>query len=655
MRKLYFIFYFSCCTAAATAQGTDRAVKVDSLLKLISTAKEDTAKAMLLLTIGDCYQTNNQDSASFYLEKGKALSQSLHFDKGLYYYYQTNTVLSYTKGEYAIARTNATQGLVLARKLGDSSKAVAMLNNMAIIQAYFGNYKEQLQLTLEVVRAVEKMKDSAKISGAYHNLANCYHNLGQYRKGVNAASYSVNTNRIVKQKNGYINRANSTLAQCYEGLNMYDSSLHFYRIAISESQRLNDKYAEGMIYGYTCNLLAEMNRFKEMLTTAQQSLSLSKKLQSRQMMAGSLFNIAYAEYFNRNNVEAKKYIYEALNIASKDSLKDELKNTYTILSYIAAKDGDFKTSLFAKQKADSIIAASLNEEVLISTTDLEKKYETEKKEAQIKQLEAQKKVQQLSIRQKNIFNYILLGGFISLLMILLMGLSNYKQKQKLQQQRITELETEKKLTATEAVLKGEEQERTRLAKDLHDGLGGMLSGIKYSMNTMKGNLIMTPENTQAFERSIDMLDSSIKEMRRVAHNMMPEALVKFGLDSALNDFCNDINQTGALKVNYQSIGLDSAAIDQTTGITIYRIVQELLNNIMKHAAAKNAIVQVSKFNGLLSVTVEDDGKGFDPVILKGAKGIGWTNIQNRVEFLKGKLDINSQAGKGTSVLIELNT
>jgi two-component system, NarL family, sensor kinase len=170
---------------------------------------------------------------------------------------------------------------------------------------------------------------------------------------------------------------------------------------------------------------------------------------------------------------------------------------------------------------------------------------------------------------------------------------------------------------------------------------------------MKGNLIMTPDNQQAFERSMDMLDSSIKEMRRVAHNMMPEALVKFGLDTALKDFCNDISQSGALKVNYQSMGLEDAVIDQTTAITIYRIVQELLNNTMKHAAAKTAIVQVSKTDGLLSVTVEDDGKGFDTSILKQSKGIGWSNIQHRIEFLKGKLDVNSQREKGTSVLIEL--
>jgi two-component system, NarL family, sensor kinase len=282
------------------------------------------------------------------------------------------------------------------------------------------------------------------------------------------------------------------------------------------------------------------------------------------------------------------------------------------------------------------------------------RYNYDAKQQEVNRLEADGKIQQLQLARKSALNYLLAGGALALILISLLGYRNYRNKQKLQQQRIAELETEKQLAATESVLKGEEQERTRLAKDLHDGLGGMLSGIKYSLNTMKGNLVMTPENSQAFERSMDMLDSSIKEMRRVAHNMMPEALVKFGLDTALKDFCNDINQSGALKVNYQSIGMEDAVIDQTLAITIYRIVQELMNNTLKHAAAKTAIVQLTKSGNQFAVTVEDDGKGFDTDILKRARGIGWTNIQSRVDFLKGRLDINSQEGKGTSVLIELN-
>jgi two-component system, NarL family, sensor kinase len=350
-----------------------------------------------------------------------------------------------------------------------------------------------------------------------------------------------------------------------------------------------------------------------------------------------------------------EYLVNSLSLAKQNNFLSLQQQTLQQLSLFFESEDDINNA-YRYSRELLKLKDSLAEKINVNRRLLlDAKFETGRKENLISQLEAEKKIQQLSIRQKNILNYILIGSAATLLIISILSYRNYRQNQKLQQQRINELETEKQLAATEAVLKGEERERTRLAKDLHDGLGGMLSGIKYSLNIMKGNLIMTPDNAQAFERSIDMLDSSIKEMRRVAHNMMPEALVKFGLDTALKDFCSDINQSGALKVNYQSIGLQNAVIEQTTAVTIYRIVQELLNNTMKHAAAKNAIVQVSKTDSLLTVTVEDDGKGFDASLLQQPKGIGWANIQNRVEFLKGKLDVNSQAGKGTSVLIELTT
>jgi signal transduction histidine kinase len=279
------------------------------------------------------------------------------------------------------------------------------------------------------------------------------------------------------------------------------------------------------------------------------------------------------------------------------------------------------------------------EEVQNKTLLLEKKFETQKR--------ITNPVTTITTPPKNTLNYILTGSAVALLLISLLSYRNYKNRQKLQQARIDELETEKQLTATEAVLKGEEQERTRLAKDLHDGLGGMLSGIKFSLSNMKGNLIMTPDNAQAFERSIDMLDSSIREMRRVAHNMMPEVLVKYGLDTALKEYCNEIDRSGIIHTSYHSMGLNETEIEQTTAVTIYRIVQELVNNTIKHAAAKNLLVQAqyAKAEKLLSVTVEDDGKGFDIATLKNANGIGWSNIQNRVDFLKGKIDVQSGEGK----------
>lgn len=167
---------------------------------------------------------------------------------------------------------------------------------------------------------------------------------------------------------------------------------------------------------------------------------------------------------------------------------------------------------------------------------------------------------------------------------------------------------------------------------------------------------MTPDNAHAFERSIDMLDSSIQEMRRVAHNMMPEMLVKYGLDTALKEFCTEMDRSSMIRISYQSVGMQNTEISQTTSVTIYRIIQELVNNSIKHAQAENVLVQLhqSQQENLLAITVEDDGKGFNTDQLKQANGMGWLNIRNRVEFLKGKIDLQSSVGKGTSVMIEIN-
>ena len=380
---------------------------------------------------------------------------------------------------------------------------------------------------------------------------------------------------------------------------------------------------------------------------AQKSLQTASELEVPDAMAHSYMQLGEIALKEKQYNLAEDYLKKCTAYFTQSNDPHEKRSFADMMRRLMFATGRYKEAYSYYETYHELNDRILKSERSKQFSDREAKYQSEKKDAQIK-------LQQSYIKQKNTLNYLLIGGAGALFLISILSWINFRSKQKLQQQRINELETEKKLAATEAVLKGEEQERTRLAKDLHDGLGGMLSGIKFSLNTMKGNLVMTPENAQAFERSMDMLDSSIKEMRRVAHNMMPEALVKFGLDTALKDVCTDINQSGALQVNYQSIGMQQVQINSVTASTIYRIVQELLNNTIKHASAKNAIVQLSKTDGILSVTVEDDGKGFDTAILKQTRGIGWDNIQNRVEFLKAKMDVDSSPGKGTSVHIEIN-
>jgi two-component system NarL family sensor kinase len=134
--------------------------------------------------------------------------------------------------------------------------------------------------------------------------------------------------------------------------------------------------------------------------------------------------------------------------------------------------------------------------------------------------------------------------------------------------------------------------------------------------------------------------------------MMPETLVRFGLIDALHDFCEGISSSGYLTVNMQHFGFDKR-LDSSVEIVLYRVVQELLNNVLKYAEATEAHVQLTWVANQVSLTVEDNGKGFDVAKLEQNKGAGIRNVQARVDYLNGKLDIQSKPDEGTSVLIEI--
>lgn len=170
---------------------------------------------------------------------------------------------------------------------------------------------------------------------------------------------------------------------------------------------------------------------------------------------------------------------------------------------------------------------------------------------------------------------------------------------------------------------------------------------------MKGNLILTPENVQVFERTIEMLENSIVEMRQVVNNMIPESLVKFGLNTTLKDLCEDINNSGKMHINYQSSGIENLFLDQTFALQAYRIAEQRINNILKEATAKNVVLRLVKQETKLTVIIDDDGIGVDTTNFGATASIGWNNIQKQIDFLKGTLDVHSKK-EGTLVRIEIS-
>jgi len=198
-----------------------------------------------------------------------------------------------------------------------------------------------------------------------------------------------------------------------------------------------------------------------------------------------------------------------------------------------------------------------------------------------------------------------------------------------------------------------ELERIRMARELHDGLGSMLSGIKHSFSAMKNDMELTANQQTLFHSNIDKLNESIKELRNISHSIASEALQHNGLVDSLRDYCNTITQPGTLSISFSALNTENLLLTEEQAFHLFRIVQELINNILKHSGASNAIVQISYNANRLYVTVEDNGKGF--VLEEGLKnkGMGLKNIESRIKILNGKMDYRTTPNEGPSVLIEI--
>ncbi|MFT3704273.1 MAG: sensor histidine kinase [Agriterribacter sp.] len=646
MRKVLLVVMLWCISNSTFSQQ----IFIDSLKKTLSAQAEDTGKLNTLSQLGRAYVASKPDTALNYITALGSLSEKLKHAKGTIEFYFLMMHYHNFKSQSDSAIWYGKKMAETARKNSNIEKMVKAYLKVGEIYAFNGDIESGLNYCFDGIKQIKGTKDftPAMESDFSVTIANIYLTNNDYKKAQPYYERALEIRRGLGKEWEYnLLPPLINLGNIYMRINDLAKSEKVYIEALDITKKHLDIRHEGMVYQGLTEVYDRKNDLAEMKDYAEKSLSIARQVNDSSSIFMDMHNMAVYYIKTNDFVKSKSLLLEALQIANRMGDKDSEYKIYLSLSENEAAQHNYAQMTMYRDSADKIHNKQFTEATALHQGAYEARYKTLEKDVQIK-------LQQAQLRQKNTLNYILAGSAAALLIISLLTYRNYRQKQKLQLQRITELETEKKLAATEAVLKGEEQERTRLAKDLHDGLGGMLSGIKYAFQTMKGNLIMTPDNQQAFERSIDMLDSSIKEMRRVAHNMMPEALVKFGLDTALKDFCNDINQSGVLKINYQSNNLESAVIDQTTAITIYRIVQELINNTIKHAGASSAIVQVDKSADGIMLTVEDDGKGFDTKILGYKGGIGWSNIQSRVDYLKGKLDVQSQPGKGTSVLVELN-
>src|SRR5690606_34055816 len=235
------------------------------------------------------------------------------------------------------------------------------------------------------------------------------------------------------------------------------------------------------------------------------------------------------------------------------------------------------------------------------------------------------------------------------------GTKNQKlliQNDLLHKEELRTMRQQERLSQYDAMLQGQEAERSRMAKDLHDGLGGLLAGVKLKLSSIvaRASGVHTGEKN-AIHDVVNQLDYSVDELRRIAHNMMPESLRFGGLAPALSDLCRYMG-TPIVQVVFQNLGMKGNYPDQLR-VAVYRAVQELLTNAIKHANSTKVILQCSDMDKWLFVTVEDNGIGMELREKNRKKGLGLINIRNRISLLNGEIETISHPGEGTTVNIQI--
>jgi signal transduction histidine kinase len=388
-----------------------------------------------------------------------------------------------------------------------------------------------------------------------------------------------------------------------------------------------------------------------------------EKLQQKKELASSLNRTGriYTELGSYD--KAISFFRRSLEIADAIDIKPGRRDVYRNLADLHYRTGDFKKAYEYQQHFNQVKDSLFHEEMMKQISELQIRYETEKKEQEIVTLNKDKELQRAQIlHQKMVKNTVIIGSILLLIFVGVL-LINYRQKvrtreiiarknEEINRRKIIELEKNQKLYALDAMITGQDEERKRIARDLHDGLGALLSTVQIHFSSIE-NEIKKIQQLDIYNTANKLLDDACLEVRKISHNMMPGTLLKYGLVPAIEDLCNKIHVADNLKVDFHAFEMENERLAEHIEITIFRLIQEGLNNIVRHARATEVIVQLQKDERELHLIIEDNGVGFNVSEAREKGGMGMRNLDSRVKYLNGKLDIDSEIGKGTSITIDI--
>jgi len=610
------------------------AQEIDSLQSLASKERSATKKARLLFKISDYWSYTDSSRAIEYLNEAKALVSKNDYLQAIAAYYEAGIYFDHDVERSQMLYMQSAKLLNLFNTPEASEYKAKLWHNYATLDQISGNDKSFLDITLKYCIPYAEQSENKELLSAYlSDVGMIFYNHKVYDKSIDYYQQAIVVLSNEKNNGYHLVRTYSNMAQSQ----IYQNDLTGAKGSLSKAQVLLKHLPESKFAAFFYIVKSMYHRSANEPDSSSASINQGIIHATRIKSDYDLLGLNYEKYqlykLQENFQAAKEEMEKILNDKKYDGL---IKNRLAFLIELAHTEKSLGNYQHAYELLEEhrVLNDSMHvENIRSQIANMETRYRTSEKEKEILTLQNKRKIEYMLLWSSIAFAALLSCIFFYAL----------KQRKKRNQQQVFSLEQQREIEVSKALMKGEEQERLRLARDLHDGLGGMITGIKMKLDS-KARLMDDAD----LMKTVGQLDTVLAELRRTARNLIPENLMKYGLEDALRDFCQSIN-TDDTQISFYCNDL-SGITDKNAQLILYHIMLELVNNAIRHAEATNILLQCTLEDELLLIDVEDNGKGFDIQTTK--RNMGLNNIEMRVKYLEGKMTIDSRPGKGTTITIE---
>jgi signal transduction histidine kinase len=618
----------------------------------------DSLEVLKWYARGFDWESIHLDSAMACYNKGLEISRKKGFIYGEVKYYFNATAVHRMRGNLKLAhqQNQYALGLAFASEQGEL-KGKALIN-LGISYSVLGKLDSAYQHLSEGLIQLEAIKDS-------HGIAVCYSNMGKIKADQSRfeEAYELNKKAISLHEKGFglymYAQALNNLGNALWKLKRKKEAEMAYKKAYQKAQMLGDLLIQCTSLSGQAEIQKANRNYDGLKKTGKEIFRIADAHNMAEQRVSGLYVEMLGYYYTHDYSKALKLAETAYSAAVQDSLWEEMERLLGTMGTIFIGLGELEKSDSVDAMRNALTRKILSEKVDQNIEVTEARLQSKINQLQVNSLKKEKALEEAKSELKTKWIWTLIIGLILLLAFVFVVISNQRKQQtiaeqerKIQNQKLLEMETQSQLGILDSLIKGQEMERARIARDLHDGLGGLLSGVKMSISALEKELHLPKDQQSIFENALLMLENATTEMRQVARNMMPDALLRFGLEKALQDYCGSLSAQSQIQILFSAHDIYIRP-EHPASIPAYRIVQELVNNALKHSQASQIIVQLSQNLNQLWIEVEDNGKGFDSNAMSRSEGTGFDNLQNRVSYLKGKIDIRTQPGKGSSFFIEI--